>query len=169
MAEVWAPIEGFPGYDVSTKGRVRSWKGRGGAAGSWTSKPRITKPSKSNRGYLRVHLTGPNGKVTSSLHRLVALAFVPGYEPGLVVCHNNSVKTDNRAENLRWDTISANAIDASKLGDVPRQVLQEAQVIELRSKYASGGHSHRTLAAEYGITHQAVRDIIIKKNYRWVA
>jgi hypothetical protein len=107
--------------------------------------------------------------VTCLVHRLVALAFVEGYEPGLLACHNDSNKTHNAAPNLRWDTISGNAIDASKLGDLPRQILDIERVKQIRSLYETGEHSHRSLAALFGVTHQAIRDLLIRKNYRWVA
>jgi hypothetical protein len=36
--------------------------------------------------------------------------------PGQQACHNNGVKTDNRAANLRWDTSSENARDIVRHG-----------------------------------------------------
>ena len=42
------------------------------------------------------------------VHRLVALAFVPGWREGLEVNHKNGDKTDNRADNLEWVTHSEN-------------------------------------------------------------
>jgi hypothetical protein len=43
------------------------------------------------------------------------------------------------------------------------------QVKEIRRLYETGEHSHRSLAAKFGVTHQAIRDLLIGKNYRWVA
>lgn len=43
-----------------------------------------------------------------SIHRMVALEFCSGYETGKCVNHKNGVRTDNRAENLEWVTMSEN-------------------------------------------------------------
>lgn len=46
--------------------------------------------------------------VTIPVHRLVAIAWVPRYEPGLYVDHINSNRSDSRASNLRWATAQEN-------------------------------------------------------------
>ena len=64
---------------------------------------------------------GPSGKLAQpkdrkgyarfkqkSVHRLVALNFVPGYFEGAEVDHINAVRDDNRKENLRWVTPEQN-------------------------------------------------------------
>lgn len=64
---------------------------------------------------------GPGGKLAQpkdrngyarfkrkSVHRLVAINFVPGYFEGAEVDHINAIRDDNRAENLRWVTPSQN-------------------------------------------------------------
>lgn len=61
--------------------------------------------SPNSSGYLRVQIKGQR----ISVHRLVALAFVSGYQEGLVVDHINGDKTDNRAVNLQWLTSGENA------------------------------------------------------------
>ena len=65
-----------------------------------------------NKGYPTVTL--PNCKRVR-IHRLVALAFVDGYEPELTVDHINGDKTDNRAENLQWLSNADNAKKATEL------------------------------------------------------
>ena len=53
---------------------------------------------------------------TKYIHRLVLEAFVGPCPEGMETCHNNGVRTDNRLENLRWDTSSANNDDIVKHG-----------------------------------------------------
>lgn len=90
--EIWKDIKGFEGrYQVSNLGNVRSLNYR---------RKNITqnlKP-KYSRGYLEVNLDNKHFKI----HRLVAMAFVEGYKPGLVVNHLNEIRTDNRPENLQF-------------------------------------------------------------------
>ena len=65
-----------------------------------------------NKGYLTVTL--PNCKRVR-IHKIVALAFVDGYEPGLTVDHINGDKTDNRVENLQWLSNADNVKKATEL------------------------------------------------------
>ena len=89
--ELWKTIEHHPTYQVSNLGRVKGKTGK------------IMK-SAFNKGYLNVVLDG----VTHQVHRLVALAFVGGYEYGLVVNHIDECKHHNFAFNLEWVTQAAN-------------------------------------------------------------
>lgn len=45
------------------------------------------------------------------VHTAVLLAFVGERPEGLEACHNNGIPSDNRLENLRWDTRSSNRRD----------------------------------------------------------
>ena len=96
--EKWQPIVGYPGYEVSDFGRVRSLKNGG----------RILAQTKNHKGYLRVKLT-KNGISTQFLvHRLVGWAFNSGFRDGMQINHLNGDKSDNRPENLEWCTPSEN-------------------------------------------------------------
>ena len=60
-------------------------------------------------GYLRVSLS-KNGKIISkSIHQLVATAFIPNNESKPHIDHINTIKDDNRADNLRWVTAKENS------------------------------------------------------------
>ena len=84
-------------YEVSDQGRVRN-----------AHTGRILKPKMIYSGYLVVCLNYKGESKMKFVHRLVALAFVPGWREGLEVNHKNGVKTDNRPENLEWVTHSEN-------------------------------------------------------------
>ena len=98
MNEIWKDIEGFPYYQVSNLGRVRSFK--------W-GKERILKQEKS-RGYLRVSLSKNNNSYHKLVHRLVAEAFLDNPNNLPQVNHINEVKTDNRVENLEYCSMEYN-------------------------------------------------------------
>ena len=104
--EEWKPIKGYEGlYEVSNMGRVRSLRNNHGI-----HREHIMKPNKTKCGYLRVGLRDKEGKRKwFSIHRLVLSIFNPidGME-NLQVDHINTIKTDNRVENLRFVTAKEN-------------------------------------------------------------
>lgn len=95
----WRKIACRDNYSVSNYGEVRNDK-----------TGRILKQTAHSCGYSMVML----GRKTSPLyvHRLVAEAFVDNPDGKPYVDHINGVKTDNRAENLRWVTPSENTLSA---------------------------------------------------------
>ena len=67
---------------------------------------RVLKPQIRTGGHYRVNLHGKD----MSVHRLVGLCFLPHTDiEGLQIDHINRIRTDNRAENLRWVTPSQNS------------------------------------------------------------
>lgn len=94
-------VPSYENYNIDTKGNIYS-KRRFGAKGGLLS----TFPD--NEGYLRVGLTKENKRKQFSVHRLVALTFIPNPENKPCVNHINGIKSDNRVENLEWCTVSEN-------------------------------------------------------------
>lgn len=117
--ESWRAIRGHEGvYEVSDLGRVRSL-GRyvpaklGSRRWQYT---RILSPGRTPDGHLTVSLRRDGRSRSIGIHRLVLLTFVGDQPPGMEGCHNNGDPSDNRRTNLRWDTPSANGIDAVNHG-----------------------------------------------------
>lgn len=97
---MWKAIEGFSRYEISDLGEVRNAKTL-----------RTVKAFDNNRGYLKVSLSGDDGKQHNvSVHRLVATAYIENDAPDAKtqVNHINEDKADNRAANLEWVTPSQN-------------------------------------------------------------
>lgn len=103
--ETWAGIEGFPLYQISNMGRVKSLK-RDIILSTFLAK---------RTGYLQVELNG----IRMSVHRLVGMAFCPGYFEGAWIDHLNAVRTDNRASNLEWVTPGENSLRSFRMGRKP--------------------------------------------------
>lgn len=102
MKEIWKDVKGYEGlYQISNLGNVKSLKYAGG------NKPKNLKPTL-NGGYYGVFLCKDGTKKRFTVHRLVALAFVPRIKNKALVNHINEIKTDNRVENLEWCNHSEN-------------------------------------------------------------
>lgn len=114
MEEIWKDIPGFKGvYQISSLGRCRSLDRTvklHGVRGCktkccyrWTKGELLT-ATNNGRGYLAYNLKC--GKRYA--HRLVAEAFIPNPDNKPEIDHINGVRSDNRAENLRWVTRAEN-------------------------------------------------------------
>ena len=110
QTETWKPIPGYPHYEVSDRGRVRSIPrtARGRTYRSVVMSTRV-----SNRGYVLVDVRDARGdRQTRSMHKLVLEAFAGPCPPGMEARHLNDDPTDNRwPENLRWGTKPENMAD----------------------------------------------------------
>ena len=105
MVEEWRTIEGYPNYQVSNLGRVKSLERKVKSKGGYRIiKETLLKYDVSNRGYLRVHLYKNNKSKKFTVHRLVAEAFIPNPN-NLPQCnHRDECKTNNKVDNLEWCT-----------------------------------------------------------------
>jgi 2-oxoglutarate dehydrogenase complex dehydrogenase (E1) component-like enzyme len=104
--EEWRSVKGYEElYKVSNLGQVRNPSGH----------VLSTHPNK--KGYLRVSLYRNNRQSNPFVHKIVAEAFLrEKLTESHQINHKNSVKTDNRSENLEWVTISENIRHARNSG-----------------------------------------------------
>lgn len=152
MIEIWKDIDGYEGlYQVSNVGNVRSlnWRRLGLIRNLYLKSH--------NKGYLQVELHKGSERKTFTVHRLVAMHFVDGYEEGKIVNHKNEIRTDNRAENLEWCSHRENCIygtardRASKNCKKPiEQVDESGKVVRIWAgaiDAESEGFSRKTISA----------------------
>lgn len=108
--ERWRSVRHHEGrYEVSNLGRVRSLA-RIDARGHH-QEGQILRPSIRADGYVQVRLYNAVVGATKKVHRLVLEAFTGPRPDGMEACHANGDRSDNRAGNLRWDTVRENAND----------------------------------------------------------
>lgn len=111
--EVWKPVVGHEGrYEVSSMGRVRSMDRITLTKLGHTVRHRgkLLNPSILKQGYRQLKMDG----VQRTVHTLVLEAFVGPRPDGFDGCHNDGNPENNRVENLRWDTRSANQQDRAR-------------------------------------------------------
>ena len=99
--EEWKPLIGFEEhYLASNMGRIKSL---------WRMKERIIGGCLDEDGYIKITLTHPDrSQSTYRRARLIAETWIPNPENKPEIDHMNTVRTDDRVENLRWATSKEN-------------------------------------------------------------
>lgn len=119
--EIWKDIPGYEGeYQASTLGRIRSLDRyiSNYPSGQRFQKSVVLKqrPSEKTRNRLTVDLPGMKKTL---VHKLIMMTFVGPRPKGLEVCHKDGDESNNRLDNLRYDTKSNNQIDIYRYGKKP--------------------------------------------------
>lgn len=116
--EKWLPVSGYPAYEVSDHGRVRSLDriglSRWGTPRTFKGKVLAQVLAGGEDGRYRACTIYRDGKAKQvTVHTLVLETFVgPRPAPGMHGCHRDDDRDNNRLTNLYWGTPSENAKDA---------------------------------------------------------
>ena len=164
MKEIWKDCKGYEGlYQVSSLGRVWSVRKQ-----RYLSQNRKTG---SNEGYMEVVLIAKNGKKKyERVHRLVALAFLDNPNSFPVVNHLNSIKDDNRVENLEWMTRGDNirAGFENNLYTYQKAVYIIDKVSEEKALYRNMALASRAMGKNVGYLSCAIlRGRTENDRYKW--
>lgn len=162
------PIDGFPGYYVSSDGIVFStqdWRGK---------RFRELTQYPNTYGYMRVRLTNESVRVSKFVHKLVADAYLTKKpSDDYQICHINGNKNDNRAVNLRWGTAKDNAKDREDHGKTARGIrngfskLTENDVAEIK-KMIMQKEAQWKIAKKFGVSQSAISRIATKEQWKHV-
>lgn len=174
--EIWKDIQGYPGYQVSNMGRVKS------LVKAYRREDKILKGSPNTTGYTLVQLyPEPRKRKSLLVHRLVMMTFQPNpVMDQLEVNHKDLDTTNNKMSNLEWVTEKENKahyvasdkfktviIKVPKGEDQHLSKLTEEQVLEIRRLYESNQHGTRKkLREKFGVSESAIRDILNGKTWK---
>lgn len=156
-------IPGYPGYKATSDGRIIGKRGK-----------EMTPSPYPGTGYVgvTVHVNGRQGRL--AVHRAVCLAFHGLPEEGQEVAHKNGIRTDNRAENVRWMSRSENAQERVQHGtqvkgeDHPLSKLNEKAVRKIRALYDTGEYRMIDLAEKFGISTSKVCQVVNRQSWKHV-
>lgn len=174
--ETWKSVQGWSGYEVSDRGRVRSWKWPGTMRG-WTEdrsrEPRVLRPDVRG-GYLGVVLCNKGkGRRHENIHVLVLEAFVGPRPEGMQAAHANGERNDNRVENLRWATPSSNNADkhihgtnqhGEHIGTAKLTAADVHEIVALRRS----GIGVAKVAGQFGVCRNTITNITTGRTWRRV-
>lgn len=171
--EQWVPIKDYEGlYEISNLGRLKSfcrW-------GNWMHKGDFYMKVQlfNKKGYLISGLSKEQKQTKKSIHRLVALHFIPNPDNLPQVNHNSESgdKTDNRFWMLQWCTNDQNREHAIENGLYFKGLkgeshylskLTEKEVLEIRELQST--KTRLELCAIYNVSVTAIRFIQIRKTW----
>lgn len=167
-------------WEVSSEGEIKTpphtstyTRVRNGVAQTFTSSFKGSKlaQTKTKTGYLEVAAQKNGKRIKHLVHRLVGMAFVPGFAEDLTINHINGVKTDNRVENLEWVSLADNTKHQWKTGLVdlrgekqPNHKLSSKQVVYIR-RLLRDGVSANALSVVANVSASTIDHI--KNGVRW--
>lgn len=169
--ELWLPVPGFTGYEVSDTGLVRSYLPAG--FGPPPDPPRILCANEDGDGYRRVYLRRDGRTHSKKIAWLVLEAFKGPRPKGMDSCHDNGNRQDDNLSNLRWDTRKKNLADREKHGTMNRgkrngkATLGEDDIREIRRRAASG-ESQGSIAKCFGLQQSTVSKIKRRERWGWI-
>lgn len=162
ITEEWRPVVGWEGlYEVSNLGNVRSVR-----------RAKILALGGSR--YKHATLCRDNACTSINVNVLVLEAFVSHRPAGMMSSHNDGDKTNNRLDNLRWDTQSGNLADRKIHGTESigarngKSKLRPEDIPEIRRMIADGRWSLREIGERYGTTLGAISGIKYGKTWTHV-
>lgn len=162
MTEEWRVIAWTGGrYEVSSLGRVRRTR----RSGRWPP-GRVLKSRRKN-GYHEYALIVAGGRRCYRLaHILVLEAFVGPRFKGCEGSHVNGDRSDNRVENLLWETRLENNRRKHEHGTMCRGEshgrckVRDDCVAEIRALWATGAYTQRELWTRFGVSRTQLQRFI---------
>lgn len=163
---------GFPDYEVSSSGSVRSIPRTDLNGRKLCGKVLKARPLPKT-GYLQVFLRKDGRSHPKYVHDLVTAAFIGPKPPGQWVRHGPAGVPDNSLANLCYGTVAENHADKLRDGTLRRgervpwaRLTNEQAVLILQ--LLEDGANPAILAREYGLSRSAVRSLGSGRSWKWL-
>lgn len=176
MPEIWKDIPGYEGrYQASTEGRIRGADrvqivcDKNGRSYRRNVKGRVLSACPGSNGYPYVGLRKSQDTDNATfcpVPHLVALAFIGPRPEGLVICHADGNKNNNRPDNLRYDTETENRLDIYRIGGKCGK-LSIDQVKDIKQRLVRG-ESKSSIGRAFGVSKTAIYYIAEGKHFGWL-
>lgn len=153
------PIPDILGYAAGDDGHIYSFRKAGGRGKRYTPRPRRLREGETDRGYRTVGLYWRNHLVRR-VSRLVCAAFHGRCPEGMECSHLNGDKSNNRPDNLTWETPRRNTRRQRVHGTSARgerhgsSVLCEEDVLAIMERV--GNETNRSIAEDYGVSDSTI-------------
>lgn len=148
----WKKVDGFENYSISDDGYVRN-----------DTTTKLLKQHTNNKGYLLVNLWRNNKGYWKTVHRLLAIAFIPNPNNYPQVNHKDGNKQNNRIDNLEWCTQSENQLHRSRvLGKkrVPEEALRNTRMPVICVETGKTYESMSEAARQCGLWEQSISKVL---------
>lgn len=149
IREAWLPIKNYEGkYEVSNLGRVRNLHAMRNTKDTGV---RVLKPHVATNGYYCVHLFKDGKRKLHTIHRLIAIAFIPNPNGYREVNHIDENKLNNSLDNLEWVTHKYNIAYSHNIEKAYSKTRRAVLVHDKKTKEFVGEYkSAREAARELG-------------------
>ena len=145
--EEWRDIVSYENYQVSSLGRVKSLNY------NHTKQEKILKQAKMKDGYLLVNLWKDGKSKTCTVHRLVAIAFIPNPNGYRCVNHKDENPSNNIVSNLEWCTHQYNNTYGTciqrRVAHTDYKAIVEKRKIDYKARTAHTDYKARTAKMDY--------------------
>lgn len=151
MNEIWAPVPGLPGFEVSQSAKVRRLISLGHAMRA-LDEPRPVPIRMGHNGYPKFTCVKSGKRGTMDLHRAIGLAFLgPPPSDRHHVDHLDQNRANCVLSNLAWRSPSENSRNRRKFNRSQefKHLVRWARIID--------GKSYGQIAVEFGIDHRVAR------------
>lgn len=176
--EIWKPVKGYEGvYSVSSFGRVRREEFSqilpNGAVG--TIKSHIMKSIIGSNNYLYVVLCQNNKRKRYSVHRLVAIAFLPNPNNLPEVNHKDQNRQNAMVDNLEWCDRLYNVRYGDGIEKAAKKKSKPIDRYTLNGEYIDTWESQQEFYRKHNITGDSLiykacagtHNIISAYGYKW--
>lgn len=169
----YRPIKDFPGYRVGDDGSVWSQRKMGNSRVRMSRFWHKLNPTLAGKGYPHIFLCLDGSVFPKYVHVLVLETFIGPRPKGMECCHNDGTPTNNRLENLRWDTQTNNNADKVRHGTmlcgelIRGSKLSDSDVRNILA--CSGKETTITTAKRFKVSRPIISNIQTGKRWKHIS